>query len=86
MAQIHFQTVVGPDQVIRPPAGINLPEGPIEVIVQSPCSAVSQEETGVHSTQNWLLSLAAEAERLAPSLPADLAEHHDFYAHGKRGL
>jgi hypothetical protein len=34
-------------------------------------------------TRAWLLALAEEAERLAPELPPDMAEHHDHYAHGK---
>ncbi len=37
------------------------------------------------STRAWLLSIAreAEADPEAHSLPADLAEQHDHYAHGK---
>jgi hypothetical protein len=37
------------------------------------------------STRAWLLATAreAEADPDAHSLPADLAEQHDHYAHGK---
>jgi hypothetical protein len=34
------------------------------------------------TTRGWLLHLSDEAEAEAPSLPDDLAEHHDHYAHG----
>ena len=34
MSAILFHAVVGPDQVIRPPAGVSLPEGEIEVSVR----------------------------------------------------
>ena len=37
------------------------------------------------STRAWMLAFAAEAETTlaALDLPADLAQHHDHYAHGK---
>jgi hypothetical protein len=35
------------------------------------------------STRSWLLAMAREAEAHAPSLPEDMAENHDSYAHGK---
>jgi hypothetical protein len=37
----------------------------------------------VSVTREWLLKMAAEAEQDSTPLPADLAENHDFYAHGK---
>ena len=82
MPPIHFQTIVGSEQVIRPPSGVNLPEGLIEVIVTMPEEV---REAGNHPTavRDWLLGLATESERVAPKLPVDLAEHHDHYAHGK---
>ncbi len=82
MDTIHFQTVVDAEQVIRPPAGVKLPVGLLEVTVRA---AGADEGTAdpLAPTRDWLLALAAEAERAGPDLPADLAEHHDYYAHGK---
>jgi len=82
MKAIHFETTVGADQVIRPPSGITLPEGAIEVTVRPLIEDASDVGDTVQSTRQWLLALAAEAERVAPDLPSDLAEHHDHYAHG----
>jgi hypothetical protein len=79
---IRFTTVVGPDGIIRPPAGITSPEGEIDVPVRS--SEVQRpNSTSPDLTYGWLVELAAEAEREATQLPADLAENHDHYAHGK---
>lgn len=80
MITIRFTTVVDDKQVIRPPAGIVLPHGELEVIVH-PVPAPSDDPLA--PTRNWLLALAAEVERQAPDLPSDVAEHHDHYAHGK---
>jgi hypothetical protein len=42
---IQFNAVVGPDQVIRPPAGVALPQGEIEVTVRPrPSPAEKLEE------------------------------------------
>ncbi len=82
MSAIQFTTVIGPDGVIRPPVGVKLPEGQIQVAVQS-CAAQRPDSDSPGLTYGWLLALAAEAERDAPSLPADMAENHDRYAHGK---
>ena len=35
------------------------------------------------TTRAWLLEVVAEIGATAPCLPSDMAEHHDFYAHGK---
>lgn len=45
MGIIQFNAVVGADQVIRPPAGIELPQGEIEVVVR-PRLAVMQSRPG----------------------------------------
>jgi len=79
---IQFNAVVGREQVIRPPAGITLPVGEIEVTVRSR-QAVESEPNGLEPTREWLLAFAAEAEKAQVCLPSDLAECHDFYAHGK---
>lgn len=39
MDAIHFTTVVGPDGVIRPPEGVHLPAGEIEVTVRQETAA-----------------------------------------------
>jgi hypothetical protein len=83
MDPIRFNAVVGSDKVIRPPAGVTLPEGAIEVTVRPvPAPPAPDGDPGT-ATREWLLRLAADVERAAPQLPADLAEHHDHYAHGK---
>jgi hypothetical protein len=80
---IRFRAVVGQEQVIRPPAEVKLPEGVLEVTVCPVPAVPSSEADSLAPTRDWLLALAAEAERAAPDLPSDLAERHDHYAHGK---
>lgn len=84
MKTIQFNAVVDQEQIIRPPSGVTLPQGEIEVTVRLP-RQVSQFPANdpLASTRAWLLDLADEAQRAAPALPGDLAEHHDYYAHGK---
>jgi hypothetical protein len=82
MSPIHFQAIVGPEQVIRPPSGVSLPLGPIEVIVNMP-EEEKHANDDLQPMREWLLGLASEAEQAAPDLPSDLAEYHDHYAHGK---
>jgi hypothetical protein len=79
---IQFNAIVDREQIIRPPAGITLPEGEIEVTVRSRQS-MSPSIDSLAPTRDWLLALAAEAEQARPDLPSDLAENHDHYAHGK---
>jgi hypothetical protein len=83
METIRFHAVVDQEQVIRPPAGIALPEGAIEVTVRHLEPPTTPEADPLASTRHWLLALAAEAEQAAPDLPSDMAEYHDHYAHGK---
>jgi hypothetical protein len=82
MAHIHFKAVVDQEQIIRPPQGIILPVGEIEVTVR-PAEAIPGNADPLAPTRNWLLALAEQAEQAEPPLPCDLAEHHDHYAHGK---
>jgi hypothetical protein len=82
MDAIQFNAVVTSEQVIRPPAGICLPEGEIEVTVR-PSAATPSTPASTASPRDWLLAFAAEAEEASPHLPSDLAENHDHYAHGK---
>jgi hypothetical protein len=83
METIEFHAVVDQDQVIRPPAGVVLPRGEVEVTVRlrQPESATATDSLA--PTRAWLLALSADAEQAAPDLPRDLAEHHDYYAHGQ---
>jgi len=83
METIRFHAVVDQEQVIRPPAGITLPQGAIEVTVRHIELPTTPEADPLASTRRWLLALAAEAEQAAPDLPSDMAEYHDHYAHGK---
>jgi hypothetical protein len=85
MEEIRFHVVVDSDGIIRPPAGIDLPVGELEVTVRprrQPAEAEAVPDP-LAATRSWLLGLAADAEAHAPPLPEDLAEHHDHYAHGK---
>jgi hypothetical protein len=83
MESLTFRAVVENEQLIRPPAGVELPRGAVEVTVRPLSSAEASGNDSLASTRAWLLGMAAEVERLSPNLPADLAEHHDHYAHGK---
>lgn len=83
MESIQFNTVVDQDQVIRPPQGVVLPRGEIEVTVRPRPNTVPSSSDSLAATRDWLLSLAWESEQANPELPQDLAEHHDHYAHGK---
>lgn len=82
MNTIQFHAVVGQEQVIRPPDGVTLPQGEIEVTVR-PRPMTESTSNSLSRTRDWLLGLAAEAEQERPHLPSDLAEQHDHYAHGK---
>ena len=85
MEEIRFHTVVDADGIIRPPAGIDLPVGELEVTVRPKRQPSGTEAVPdpLAATRSWLLGRAADAEAHAPPLPDDLAEHHDHYAHGK---
>jgi len=82
MDAIHFQTEAGSDNTIRVPEGIRLPSGRLEVTVV-PCAKPADISDDLAATRAWLLDVAAEAQRDPTPLPADLAENHDHYAHGK---
>jgi hypothetical protein len=80
MESITFETVVGEDQVIRPPSGLVLPPGAFEVTIKP---LTQNGDDPLASTRAWLVHLARESERISPHLPSDLAANHDYYAHGK---
>jgi hypothetical protein len=79
MDAIHFQTEVGNDNTIHVPEGVTLPAGPAEVTVMPRQDAAAD----IATTREWLLRLAGEADQDPTPLPSDMAENHDFYAHGK---
>ena len=83
MQTIHFQTVIKDDGVIRPPNGLSLPQGLVDVVVKATNLEIDTNREPWIATRAWLLALAQEAEQAGPNLPPDLAEHHDHYAHGK---
>lgn len=83
MSTIQFNAQVGDDQVIRPPKGVILPLGAIEVQIRPVSGSTADRVDPAAGTRDWLLALAEEAEQAAPELPPDLAEYHDHYAHGK---
>lgn len=64
-----------------------LPEGTKVRVEADPPSIPTRpiHDDPMASTRAWLLAAAreAEADPEARLLPADLAEHHDHYAHGK---
>jgi len=83
METVQFHAIVDTDQVIRPPEGVELPRGEVEVTVRSHQPEAAASSDSLASTLDWLLALAAEAEQAAPDLPGDMAANHDHYAHGK---
>ena len=80
MKTVRFNTTIGNDHVIRPPAGVDITPGEAEVIVvQSDHAAAARANKGPGLRER----LAAAASELGiRDLPADLAENHDHYAHG----
>ena len=87
MAEVYTGEVRG-GVVVFDPGAAPLPEG--TKVQMQPIVASGGDDGGsqpaedpVARTRAWLLRMAAEAEALAPDLPADLAENHDHYAHGK---
>lgn len=78
--EVRDGVVIFDDGPPSPPTGTRVriePVGPSETAV-----ADAREELFA-GTRELLLSWARRAEEIAPALPADLAENHDHYAHGK---
>lgn len=86
--EVCFVAIVDKDGIIRPPAGVIIPPGQVEVVVRStlvaslPASQPSSEEEDIASLRTFLLGMAAEAEAIDDELPDDMAENHNHYAHG----
>jgi hypothetical protein len=98
MSAIEFQAEISSDGVIPVPEGVSLPLGKVNVRVASwdeitESRASDHSNTAAHeefpkpanyaSTGEWLAAVGRYAETLDTDLPADLAENHDYYAHGK---
>lgn len=66
MSAIRFNAVVDADQVIRPPEGVRLPEGEIEVIVRPRAPETAQAIAGLDPAHDWLPALAARGQPTAP--------------------
>jgi len=81
MDAIQFTTVIGPDGLIHPPEGVDLPVGEIEVSVKSRIKEPAAAEC-MAGMKKWLLDAAAQSEASNVVLPHDMAEQHDHYAHG----
>lgn len=90
MDAIQFQAEVGEDGVIRVPDNVKLPVGPLAVTV-TPLTAEKQQRSQGNdlvrpedyaTVGEWLYAVGKQAETWDTDLPSDLAENHDFYAHG----
>ena len=86
MNEVRFTTVIGEDQIIRPPHGVKLVPGKAEVTVLQ-AEDKAEEKIAAPDASPW--SLVEKLARLAKelgidtsSLPPDLAENHDHYLHG----
>jgi hypothetical protein len=86
MSEVRFTTVIGEDRIIRPPQNVKLVPGKAEVIVLQPeQSAKEIKPAATGSPWPLVQSLARAAEELGidpNDFPPDLAENHDYYAHG----
>ena len=82
MTEVRFSAIVGEDGVIRPPAGVSIPGGVVEVTVRAELSVTEPSDDPMASARAWLLAMAAESEAIDDPLPDDLAMNHDHYAHG----
>ena len=85
MEEVRFFATIGEDQMNRPPTGVQIPGGEVEVVIRpvvadEPVSDIDS----MAEMRAFLLAFAAEAEAIDAPLPSDLAENHDFYGHGKR--
>ncbi len=63
-----------------------LPEGTkvrVETVDRFDVLTAESSSDPIVGTRTMLLAWARKAEVTAPPLPADLAENHDHYAHGK---
>jgi hypothetical protein len=89
MDEIRFQTELGDDQTIRIPDTAAIPPGVVEVTVRKSSEAsVSPPTDPLVSPKNfssvweWLYAVGRQAETWDVDLPSDMAENHDYYAHG----
>jgi hypothetical protein len=91
MDAIHFQAEVSKDGTIRIPDGVSVPAGPAQITVCPSPPELRRPTAGnllpdrqdFGSVWEWLAAVGKQAEQWDTNLPSDLAENHDFYAHGK---
>ena len=91
MDAIHFQAEVSKDRTIRIPDGVSVPAGPARITVcpSPPELTGPAADKGLPNRQDfdsvweWLAAVGQQAEQWDTDLPCDMAENHDFYAHGR---
>jgi hypothetical protein len=88
MTTVHFQGRIDEDGTIRLPPELAIGPGPVDVVLTTSteigprASAVQSptQPTGEKSLFQQLAEIASEEDW--SDAPADLAENHDYYAHG----
>jgi len=79
MQTVTFMAVLGEDRVIRLPPEVMVPPGEVQVTVTQPAQRSNEEP----SPRALIQRLAGLAQKLGiDDIPADMAENHDYYAHG----
>ena len=79
MATVSFTARLAEDGLIRVPAGLDTPPGPIKVTVTT---MTTEEVAEANAEQRRKLIEFARENHVPGSLPSDLAENHDHYLHG----
>jgi len=83
MSILRFSTVIGGDQVIRPPEGVRLTPGKAEIVVIQTADPVAGSVEDCPKVPEIAADLAGFArEQDLRDLPADFALNHDHYLHG----
>lgn len=83
MDAIRFHATIDSDGVIRPPADVRLSPGEVDVVIvpsSPPPAEIGGQLPAERHLVDELIELADELEN--PRAPSDLAENHDYYAHG----
>jgi hypothetical protein len=91
MDAIHFQAEVSADGTIRVPEGVSVPPGPAQITIRpapvepeglkADCAMPARKD--FDNVGDWLYAVGKQAEQWDTDLPSDLAENHDYHAHGK---
>jgi len=80
MSTIRFTTEIGEDQMIRPPVGVHLSPGKVEVIIKSAPPDSPGDEPASRSLGNVLDEIEAASGLIDG--PVDWASEHDHYLYG----